>query len=78
MKKIIPFIAILFVGCGGENETEESTENTDTDSTEVLSDSTEIDSVDWANNIDNHNGGFDVGFGAPTSDMGFVINTPGS
>lgn len=38
---------------------------------------TEIDSVDWANNLDNHNGGFDVGFGAPSSDMWFVINTPG-
>lgn len=38
---------------------------------------TEIDSIDWVNNIDNPNGGFDVGFGAPTSDMWFVINTPG-
>ena len=39
---------------------------------------TEIDSIDWVNNIDNPNGGFDVGFGAPTSDMWFVINTPGT
>jgi plastocyanin len=38
---------------------------------------TEIDSVDWVNNVDNHNGGFDVGFGAATSDMWFVINTVG-
>jgi len=38
---------------------------------------TEIDSIDWVNNIDNPNGGFDVGFGAPTSDMWFVISTPG-
>lgn len=39
---------------------------------------TEIDSIDWVNNVDNHNGGFDVGFGAATADMWFVINTPGT
>ncbi len=39
---------------------------------------TEIDSIDWVNNIDNSNGGFDVGFGAPTFDTWFVINTPGT
>ncbi len=39
---------------------------------------TEIDSIDWVNNIDNSNGGFDVGFGAPTGDLWFVINTPGT
>ena len=38
---------------------------------------TEIDSTDWVNNVDNPNGGFDVGFGAPTFDTWFVINTPG-
>lgn len=38
---------------------------------------TEIDSIDWVNNVDNHNGGFDVGFGAATTDMWFVINTVG-
>lgn len=38
---------------------------------------TEIDSVDWANNVSNHNGGFWVGFGAQTTDMWFVINQPG-
>ncbi len=39
---------------------------------------TEIDYIDWVNNVDNHNGGFDVGFGAATTDMWFVINTPGT
>lgn len=39
---------------------------------------TEIDSVDWVNDVDNHNGGFDVGFGAATSDMWFVINSVGT
>ncbi len=39
---------------------------------------TEIDSSDWVANTFVHNGGFWVGgFGAPTSNMFFVINQPG-
>lgn len=39
---------------------------------------TEVDSVDWVNNTANHNGGFWVGFGAPTSAMKFTIDTQGT
>ena len=39
---------------------------------------TEVDSSDWVANTFVHNGGFWVGgFGAPTSNMFFVINQPG-
>jgi len=39
---------------------------------------TEIDSIDWENNVANHNGGFYAGFGAPTTDMKFVIDNTGT
>jgi len=39
---------------------------------------TEVDSIDWVNNIANHNGGFYVGIGAPTSSTKFTINTTGT
>lgn len=38
---------------------------------------TEVDSMDWVNNVAQHNGGFYVGQGAPTNDMKFTINTIG-
>lgn len=39
---------------------------------------TEVDSLDWVNNTANHNGGFYVGFGAPTSSMKFTIDNEGT
>lgn len=39
---------------------------------------TEVDSIDWINNNANHNGGFYVGFGAPTSSKKFTINNTGT
>lgn len=39
---------------------------------------TEVDSLDWVNNTANHNGGFYVGFGAPTSLMKFTIDSEGT
>ena len=39
---------------------------------------TEIDSIDWVNNTDNPNGGFDVGFGSSDPNTWFVVNTPGT
>jgi plastocyanin len=40
--------------------------------------STEVDSLDWVNNTATHNGGFYVGFGAPTSYMKYAINQAGT
>ena len=39
---------------------------------------TEIDSIDWVNNIDNHNGGFDVGFGTGSPNTKFTIDSVGT
>ena len=39
---------------------------------------TEVDSIDWVNNTATHNGGFYVGFGAPSSVMTFKITNPGT
>lgn len=39
---------------------------------------TEVDSIDWVNNTPTHNGGFYVGFGAPTSDLTFSIDAEGT
>jgi len=39
---------------------------------------TEVDSIDWVNNITNHNGGFYVGIGAPTTSTKFTIDTIGT
>ena len=38
---------------------------------------TSVDSTDWVDSISNHNGEFWLGFGAPTFDEYFVLNTPG-
>ncbi len=39
---------------------------------------TEVDYTDWVNNTATHNGGFWVGFNAPTSDMKFALDNPGT
>ena len=39
---------------------------------------TEVDSLDWVNNTATHNGGFWVGFSAPTSSLKFTLDTPGT
>jgi plastocyanin len=39
---------------------------------------TEIDSIDWVNNTDNHNGGFDIGFGSNSTIDWFVLNNIGT
>ncbi|MFK8044463.1 MAG: T9SS type A sorting domain-containing protein [Crocinitomicaceae bacterium] len=39
---------------------------------------TEVDSIDWVNNAANYNGGFYVGFGAPTTSEKFTIDSPGT
>ena len=39
---------------------------------------TEVDSIDWVNNTDNHNGGFDVGFGTSTSNTKFTLDSEGT
>lgn len=52
------------------------------DSVELISigyhSATQIDSLDWENNNANHNGGFYVGFGAPTNEMTFAVNNLGT
>ncbi|HET6243792.1 MAG: hypothetical protein H0V01_11725 [Bacteroidetes bacterium] len=39
---------------------------------------TQVDYADWLNNTSNHNGGFWVGFGAPTTDVTFTVDNPGN
>ena len=39
---------------------------------------TEIDSIDWVNNVANYNGGFDVGQGSASPGYWFVISDPGT
>lgn len=38
---------------------------------------TELDSIDWVNDLATDNGGFWVGLGAPTFDDWFIVNQPG-
>ena len=39
---------------------------------------TELDSIDWENNVATSNGGFWVGFGSPTSSSEFIVTAPGT